>query len=179
MVEQQNRPPSIVVSPFEDPDHEDYINDMSSLPNNLERPKIGHERNSKSLPHSNVMNGQLTKVGSFRTRALAVAAAHRMTHSPEQAPRSPLDVPQGHSHGFGNDPLEEDIEAEAGAGTSPVSRTSHLFSPGGTKPKYRWLSATGGGGTGDEPGVDVRSRRDEESYGHLDGRTQISVRQLL
>jgi hypothetical protein len=90
-----------------------------------------------------------------------------MTHSPENEPRSPILPPNGDGN------THEDIEAEAG--TSPLSRTSNLFSPGGTKPKYRWLSSTGGGGTGDEPGVDVRSRRDEESYGHLDGRTQISV----
>lgn len=106
-------------------------------------------------------------LGSFRTRALAVAAAHRLTHSPENEPRSPILATQdGNTH--------EDIEAEAG--TSPTSRMSNLLSPGGSKPKYRWLSSPGGGGTGDEPGVDVRSRRDEESYGHLDGRTQISVR---
>jgi len=42
---------------------------------------------------------------------------------------------------------------------------------------YHWLSGgTGvGGGTGDEPGVDVRSKRDEESYRHLNGRCHISV----
>ena len=136
---------------------------MSSLPNNLERPSIGHGRNSMSLLHS---KGPADEIGSFRTRALAVAAAHRMTHSPENEPRSPiLPTKDGNIH--------EDIEADAGI--SPTSRTSNLLSPGGSKPKYRWLSSPGGGGTGDEPGVDVRSRRDEESYGHLNGRTQISV----
>jgi hypothetical protein len=114
-------------------------------------------------------------IGSFRTRALAVAAAHRLSHShsqhsPETSPRSHFEEPHGHTHGHSHD---EDIEAEAGQ--SPVSRTSNLFSPGGTKPKVSWLSSTRGGGTGDEPGVDVRSRRDEESYGHLNGRTEITV----
>lgn len=113
------------------------------------------------------MKGRTKGIGSFRTRALAVAAAHRMTHSPEHELRSPVLEPNGDGN------THEDIEAEAG--TSPTSRISNLFSPGGSKAKYRWLSSTGGGGTGDEPGVDVRSRRDEESYGHLDGRTQISV----
>jgi hypothetical protein len=136
---------------------------MSSLPNNLERPSIGHARNSASYLS---FKRRADEIGSFRTRALAVAAAHRLTHSPENEPRSPIIPTQdGNTH--------EDIEAEAG--TSPMSRTSNLLSPGGSKPKYRWLSSPGGGGTGDEPGVDVRSRRDEESYGHLDGRTQISV----
>lgn len=37
---------------------------------------------------------------------------------------------------------------------------------------YSWL---GGGGTGDEPGVDVKSRRDEEAWGHLTGPTNITV----
>jgi hypothetical protein len=32
-----------------------------------------------------------------------------------------------------------------------------------------------GGGTGDEPGVDVRSRRDEEAYGHLKGGTTVTI----
>ncbi|EIW73078.1 hypothetical protein TREMEDRAFT_67197 [Tremella mesenterica DSM 1558] len=31
------------------------------------------------------------------------------------------------------------------------------------------------GGTGDEPGVDVRSKRDEEAYGHLKGPTRVTV----
>jgi len=32
-----------------------------------------------------------------------------------------------------------------------------------------------GGGTGDEPGVDVKSRRDEEAWGHLTGETKVTV----
>lgn len=43
------------------------------------------------------------------------------------------------------------------------------------EPVYSWL---GGGGTGDEPGVDVKSRRDEEAWGHLTGPTNITVRSL-
>jgi hypothetical protein len=110
-------------------------------------------------------------IGSFRTRALAVAAARRFSHhSPETSPRSPYIHPEAHQHGHGNN---DDIEA--GPDASPVSRMSNLFSPGGSKPKYRWLSQAGGGGTGDEPGVDVRSRRDEESYGHLTGRSHVTV----
>ena len=46
---QQNQPPSITVSPFDDPSNDTYDDeDMSSLPNNLERPSIGHARNSTS-----------------------------------------------------------------------------------------------------------------------------------
>lgn len=40
-------------------------------------------------------------------------------------------------------------------------------------PEYSWLGA--GGGTGDEPGVDVKSRRDEEAWGHLTGETKVTV----
>ena len=41
-------------------------------------------------------------------------------------------------------------------------------------PVYTWLG--GGGGTGDEPGVDVKSRKDEDAWGHLTGKTSITVR---
>lgn len=119
---------------------------------------------------------ELMLEGSFRTRALAVAAAGRFAHphhSPETSPRSPYIQADAHQHGHGhNDDLE------AGANASPVSRISNLFSPGGNKPKYQWLSRAGGGGTGDEPGVDVRSRRDEESYGHLTGHSHVTVSDL-
>ena len=64
--------------------------------------------------------------------------------------------------------------------------TSSSFRPPGTpmtprrrrssvvQARYRWLS--GGSNTGDEPGVDVRSERDQEAYGHLKGKTHITVR---
>ena len=55
---QQNQPPSITVSPFDDPPNDTYDADMSSLPNNLERPSIGHARNSmscSSLPKGKLM----------------------------------------------------------------------------------------------------------------------------
>lgn len=41
---------------------------------------------------------------------------------------------------------------------------------------YRWMTGdTMVGTTGDEPGVDVRSWRDEEAYGHLKGKANIKV----
>lgn len=40
-----------------------------------------------------------------------------------------------------------------------------------TGPKYKWLSNN----TGDEPGVDVRSERDEEMYKHLRGKANVTV----
>ena len=55
---------------------------------------------------------------------------------------------------------------------SPGSSTSRINS---TMARYKWLSPGRGGATGDEPGVDVRSKRDEEGYGHLKGRTSITV----
>lgn len=42
-------------------------------------------------------------------------------------------------------------------------------------PRYRWLSGSGVGNTGDEPGVDVRSARDQETYAHLKARTHVTV----
>lgn len=41
-------------------------------------------------------------------------------------------------------------------------------------PHVRWLGS-GNPNTGDEPGVDVRSARDQEAYGHLKGPTKITV----
>lgn len=106
---------------------------------------------------------------------MAVAAAHRISqHSPLTSPRSAisghLDGDEEHGHGHGHD-----HDLEAGPSGSPTSRMAHLFSPGGTKPRYRWLSGARGGGTGDEPGVDVRSQRDEEAYGHLTSHSHITV----
>lgn len=115
-------------------------------------------------------------LGSFRTRALAVAAAHRISqHSPVTSPCSAFSehldgIEEVNQHGHG---IEHDLEA--GPSGSPTSRTAHLFSPGGNKPRYRWLSGARGGGTGDEPGVDVRSQRDEEAYGHLTGHSHVTV----
>nr|XP_031861972.1 uncharacterized protein CI109_002385 [Kwoniella shandongensis]KAA5529044.1 hypothetical protein CI109_002385 [Kwoniella shandongensis] len=40
----------------------------------------------------------------------------------------------------------------------------------------RWLTTSAAaGGTGDEPGVDVKSKRDEEAYGHLKAKTHVKV----
>jgi hypothetical protein len=55
---------------------------------------------------------------------------------------------------------------------SPGSTPSRIHS---TRARYKWLSPGRGGATGDEPGVDVRSKRDEEGYGHLKGRTDVTV----
>ncbi|WVO24084.1 uncharacterized protein IAS62_005448 [Cryptococcus decagattii] len=40
---------------------------------------------------------------------------------------------------------------------------------------YRWLNTSTVVGTGDEPGVDVKSKRDQKNYGHLKGSTHIKV----
>ena len=69
-----------------------------------------------------------------------------------------------------------DSDVEAGAGLrSPSLRYGSAAAA--ARPTIHWLSGAKGkgGGTGDEPGVDVRSKRDEESYGHLKGSTQITV----
>ncbi|ODO08978.1 hypothetical protein I350_02570 [Cryptococcus amylolentus CBS 6273] len=41
--------------------------------------------------------------------------------------------------------------------------------------EYRWLNTVLADGTGDEPGVDVKSKRDEKTYGHLKAKTKIKV----
>ena len=66
------------------------------------------------------------------------------------------------------------IEVEEEDPVSPGS-TSRINS---TRARYKWLSPGRGGATGDEPGVDVRSKRDEEGYGHLTGRTTVTVSRI-
>ncbi|WVQ82784.1 hypothetical protein IAT38_004916 [Cryptococcus sp. DSM 104549] len=113
----------------------------------------------------------------FGTRALAPP---RITTSSSATPdnRSPQQVEAGlpPSRFSTRSPLSH-------TGGSPTATTGigmrhrHLStsSQKSKEMKYRWLSTSVAGGTGDEPGVDVRSRRDEESYGHLKGKTEIKV----
>lgn len=64
-------------------------------------------------------------------------------------------------------------------GLTSASHASHVSSRRRSSTmgtKYRWLSGGGrGSNTGDEPGVDVRSERDQEAYGHLKGKTHVTV----
>lgn len=188
-----------------------------------------------------------TVVGSFRSRALAVSAAHRMASPRSMSPTGPaanaspsggrpiptvrlpppaaghfstsplsptagtgLGVsPQRNYGSFTNDtgpPFEgagsrtptvtsPTPDVEARAGLSPTS-VHFAASPDGTalddrssdggfsaaheefKAKYHWLSSDDGtvnANLGDEPGVDVRSKRDEEAYSHLKGKTNVTV----
>lgn len=62
--------------------------------------------------------------------------------------------------------------------TSTNANLEHMHHGHKAPGRYQWLSGSyqvAGGATGDEPGVDVRSKRDEEAYSHLKGRTTISV----
>lgn len=84
---------------------------------------------------------------------------------------------------------EETIEDMSSDDLSPGSTTPSGFRPGGPSrslpiPRRRrssvigqvhWLPGGAGGQTGDEPGVDVRSARDQEAYGHLKSPTAITV----
>ncbi|CAD6581015.1 MAG: hypothetical protein TREMPRED_002905 [Tremellales sp. Tagirdzhanova-0007] len=97
---------------------------------------------------------------TFHTVALAVSAAHRFA-SPSKAP--------------------PDVESSA-ASTSPLPPSSRSGSQlrrrnlNYSQERYHWVSSgPSGGGIGDEPGVDVRSRRDELAYGHLKGSATITV----
>lgn len=58
--------------------------------------------------------------------------------------------------------------------TGPGSSDRRKSSGVSQKPRYRWLSQPGGG-TGDGPGVDVRSWRVEEAYGGLKGKTTVTA----
>lgn len=68
-------------------------------------------------------------------------------------------------------PRSPELNSSIGGGMGGDRRKSSRLSQ---KPRYRWLSQPGGG-TGDEPGVDVRSRRDEEAYGGLKGKTTVTI----
>ncbi|OCF72414.1 hypothetical protein I204_06793 [Kwoniella mangroviensis CBS 8886] len=65
----------------------------------------------------------------------------------------------------------------SGSGAGGVRhRKAHKNRHHKKREEYRWLSTTAaGGGTGDEPGVDVKSKRDEEAYGHLKNKTKVTV----
>lgn len=130
--------------------------------------------------------------GSFHSRALAVTAASRFRRpstprsqsddqqnasrlngiraalSPPQSPRSPRSPRLAGLFSPKLKPRHAG-DFEAGLGHRPMS----TISSNSGEPVYSWL---GGGGTGDEPGVDVKSRRDEEAWGHLTGPTNITVR---
>ncbi|KIR52368.1 hypothetical protein I315_05318 [Cryptococcus gattii Ru294] len=66
-------------------------------------------------------------------------------------------------------PPETDVDVEAQPSTSFGRWTRHDRSP---TSKATDLSVVG---TGDEPGVDVKSKRDQKNYGHLKGNTHIKV----
>ncbi|BEJ14529.1 hypothetical protein CspHIS471_0402960 [Cutaneotrichosporon sp. HIS471] len=86
-------------------------------------------------------------------------------------------------------PLDEETIEEISSGElSPGSTTPAPRIPGQSRtlpiPRRRrssvigqvhWLPGGAGGETGDEPGVDVRSARDQEAYGHLKSKTSITV----
>lgn len=131
---------------------------------------------------------------SFHPTALAVTAAHRFasTSSLGDRPDSLAEtqsqpdsvVPNGERH-------VRHADIESGSPFQPHSPTSPKFLAGlhrrrqsapavsptsSTKRKtFQWQGSAAGGGTGDEPGVDVRSQRDEDAYSHLKGPTKVTV----
>ncbi|OCF43448.1 hypothetical protein I317_02748 [Kwoniella heveanensis CBS 569] len=149
-----------------------------------------------------------TQSGSFRTRALAVSAAHRIATSPT-TPQTQIHVHQGtptsvrsghsHHHQQGDieaNPLSPHSSNTPLSPTSPASgqgigvygtgapgnahmrhrrKSNHRHKNQNHLAQYRWLTTSAGGGTGDEPGVDVKSKRDEEAYGHLKNKTKVTV----
>ncbi|KLT39689.1 hypothetical protein CC85DRAFT_288259 [Cutaneotrichosporon oleaginosum] len=87
-------------------------------------------------------------------------------------------------------PLDEETIQETSSGeVSPGSTSPRGHRPGAhsrsmpvprrrrssTIGQIHWLPGGAGGETGDEPGVDVRSARDQEAYGHLKAPTAITV----
>lgn len=91
-------------------------------------------------------------VGVRRAHAANVASHHAQAQAQSQA----QGYTTAHVHGQGQRP-------------STRRRRSSVV-----QARYRWLSG-GGSNTGDEPGVDVRSARDQEAYGHLKAKTHVTV----
>lgn len=117
---------------------------------------------SRTRPQDPEMGGQshVSFRQSFGTSA-ARPAAVEYTDSPMGTPPLRRET-HGDDSGFG-------FSVSSGDSDCPrrPRRRSSL-----TGPKYKWLSNN----TGDEPGVDVRSERDEEMYKHLRGKANVTVR---
>ncbi|WVQ74121.1 hypothetical protein IAR50_003712 [Cryptococcus sp. DSM 104548] len=96
--------------------------------------------------------------------------------------------PDQHTSNVGYFSSSNDAEAQAtpshasGRSISPTAtlggmrnrRVSSAPGQANGADEYRWLT-TVAGSTGDEPGVDVKSKRDEKTYHHLKGKTHIEV----
>ena len=94
---------------------------------------------------------------------MAVTAVHRLnSHTSHNGPAP--DAPPPHSY-----PPNPYANGDVVGSTTSLDR-----------PHFDWTapllgSTPGMGPLGDEPGVDVKSKRDEETYGHLKGKTQVTV----
>ncbi|RSH84065.1 hypothetical protein EHS25_005310 [Saitozyma podzolica] len=71
---------------------------------------------------------------------------------------------------FGSDSVSGASRRPSGAGAAGMNDPADK-----ERERYHWVSPSAGGGTGDEPGVNVRSKRDEEAYSHLTAASQVTV----
>lgn len=117
---------------------------------------------SRTRPQDPEMGGQshVSFRQSFGTSAARPAAVD-YTDSPMGTPPLRREGTRGDDSGFGFSVSSTDSDMHR----RPRRRSSL------TGPKYKWLSNN----TGDEPGVDVRSERDEEMYQHLRGKANVTV----
>ena len=111
---------------------------------------------------------------SFRPRQLA-AHSIRSLSTETYADSSPLTSQQSRGEGNGNG-TATGTSRPGGTSHSPDrERHSTLHKHPSDPSGARYAYLTPGGGTGDEPGVDVQSRRDQEAYEHLTASTNVTV----
>ncbi|WWC67393.1 uncharacterized protein I206_101301 [Kwoniella pini CBS 10737] len=86
-----------------------------------------------------------------------------------------IDIESGLSPNSSNTPLSPISNKSVGGNIRHRKHKNRHRHNNKQREEYRWLNTSAGGGTGDEPGVDVKSKRDEEAYGHLKNKTKVTI----
>ncbi|WVQ94602.1 hypothetical protein IAU59_001682 [Kwoniella sp. CBS 9459] len=140
-----------------------------------------------SSPHSHT--SPQAQIHVHQGTPTSIRSDHSYSHQGEANPLSPHSSntplsptsPPTPGHGIGNygtGAAAAGTGGGSGAGNAHMRhrrKSNHRHKNQNHLAQYRWLTTSAGGGTGDEPGVDVKSKRDEEAYGHLKNKTKVTV----